>query len=57
VTCFLFFKETLNNIHKHAVASSVSISLFIEKENLRLIISDDGKGFDTTKTYSPERNQ
>jgi signal transduction histidine kinase len=46
---FLIFKESLNNIQKHAAASVVSISLFIEKENLRLLISDDGKGFDTTQ--------
>ena len=46
---FLIFKESLNNIQKHAAASTVSISLFIEKNNLKLLISDDGKGFDTTK--------
>ena len=46
---FLIFKESLNNIQKHAAASAVSISLFIEKENIKLIINDDGKGFDTTK--------
>ncbi len=46
---FLIFKESLNNIHKHASASSVSISLFIEKDNLRLLINDDGKGFDANK--------
>ncbi len=46
---FLIFKESLNNIQKHAAASSVSISLFMEKDKLRLLISDDGKGFDTTQ--------
>jgi signal transduction histidine kinase len=46
---FLIFKELLNNIHKHAAASAVSISIFIENDNLRLLIGDDGKGFDTTK--------
>jgi len=46
---FLIFKETLNNIHKHAAATSVSISLFIQNENIKLIISDNGKGFDTTQ--------
>jgi len=46
---FLIFKETLNNIQKHAAASVVSISLSIEKENIILIINDNGKGFDTTK--------
>jgi ligand-binding sensor domain-containing protein/two-component sensor histidine kinase len=46
---FLIFKEALNNIHKHAGATSVSISLFVEKEMLNLVISDDGRGFDTTQ--------
>jgi signal transduction histidine kinase len=46
---FLIFKESLNNIHKHAGASFVSISLSIMKENLVLVIRDDGKGFDVTK--------
>ena len=46
---FLIFKESLNNIQKHAASTSVSISLFIEKDNLRLLIIDDGKGFDTTQ--------
>ena len=46
---FLIFKETLNNIHKHASASFVSISLSITRDNLVLVVRDDGKGFDTTK--------
>jgi two-component sensor histidine kinase len=46
---FLIFKEALNNIHKHAGATSVSISLFVEKEMINLVISDDGRGFDTTQ--------
>lgn len=49
---FLIFKESLNNIQKHAAATSVSIYLFIEKDNLKLHITDDGKGFDTTKPSS-----
>jgi signal transduction histidine kinase len=31
---YLIFKETLNNIHKHAMASAVFISLYVEKENI-----------------------
>jgi signal transduction histidine kinase/ligand-binding sensor domain-containing protein len=46
---FLMYKEVLNNIHKHAAASAVFISLFVEREKIRLIVGDDGKGFDTSK--------
>jgi len=45
----LIFKESLNNIYKHASATAVVIRLFIEKTNLIMIITDNGKGFDTTK--------
>ena len=43
---YLLFKETINNIYKHASASNVEIKLWLEKKNLQLQISDDGKGFD-----------
>jgi signal transduction histidine kinase len=46
---FLIFKEALNNIHKHAAASSVNIALSLDKEILNLVISDNGIGFDTTR--------
>lgn len=45
---FLIFKEALNNIHKHAFASNVKISLFMRNNNLWLIITDNGKGFEPT---------
>jgi ligand-binding sensor domain-containing protein/two-component sensor histidine kinase len=45
--CFLIFKETINNIYKHANAKHVQIKLWIGKGHLHMIISDDGKGFDT----------
>jgi len=45
----LIFKEALNNIQKHASATSVSILLLLENERVRLLITDNGKGFDTNK--------
>lgn len=51
---WLIFKEALNNIQKHAAASFVSIALFLENENVRMIIKDDGRGFDTSRPT--ERN-
>ena len=46
--CFLVFKETINNIYKHAEAKNVYIKLWLQHSNLFLEIKDDGKGFDTT---------
>ncbi|MCG2615904.1 histidine kinase [Terrimonas sp. NA20] len=43
---YLVFKETLNNIFKHAEAKNVWINVQIEKGNLIMSVRDDGKGFD-----------
>ncbi len=39
-------QEALNNIYKHAQASSVNIVVERRKDAMVLIIEDDGKGFD-----------
>lgn len=39
-------QEALNNIAKHADASEVSIQLLKQQELVRVVIEDDGKGFD-----------
>lgn len=43
---FLIFKESINNIVKHADCKSVKIELIIENAEIRLILKDDGKGFE-----------
>lgn len=43
---FLVFKEALNNIIKHSGASEVRISLRIEPDSIRLVVEDNGRGFD-----------
>ncbi|PZR26583.1 MAG: hypothetical protein DI535_13670 [Citrobacter freundii] len=43
---YLVFKESLNNIFKHAEAKNVWINVHVEKNNLVLSVRDDGKGFD-----------
>ena len=45
VALFRIVQEALNNISKHASASSVSISLEGDSTFVRLCITDDGKGF------------
>lgn len=41
---FLIVREALNNVIKHASASSVSLSMQTSPQEMRLLISDDGKG-------------
>jgi len=46
---FRIIQESINNILKHSRAKNVSISLEDNLEILRINISDNGKGFDTSK--------
>jgi signal transduction histidine kinase len=43
---FLIFKESLNNLVKYSAATLVSIQLFSEGQLVKLIIKDNGRGFD-----------
>ena len=43
---FRIVQEALNNVIKHAAASSVNISLAYEHADVRVRIKDDGRGFD-----------
>ena len=42
-------QEALNNIDKHAKASHVSVTWTVEGASARLVIADDGRGFDASK--------
>ncbi|HLA52310.1 MAG TPA: 7TM diverse intracellular signaling domain-containing protein [Flavitalea sp.] len=44
---FLSFKETLNNILKHAQATEVLITMRLEGKRLMITIKDNGTGIDT----------
>ena len=46
ITIYRIIQEQLNNILKHAYASSVFIELNKAKEQIYLQVKDDGKGFD-----------
>jgi signal transduction histidine kinase/sugar lactone lactonase YvrE len=48
---YLVFKETINNIVRHAKASSVKIDFRLTDDELTLRIADDGAGFDTTREF------
>ena len=48
---FFIYKETLNNIVKHAESKSVEIKIRFESNTIFLSIKDDGKGFNTETGY------
>jgi signal transduction histidine kinase len=43
----MFFKEALHNIIRHSGAPSAEISMSGDEKNLRLVVHDEGCGFDT----------
>ena len=45
---YLIYKESINNIHKHALANNVWIDVHLQNGKLHLKIKDDGKGFDSS---------
>jgi PAS domain S-box-containing protein len=46
LTMFRIVQEALNNIVRHADATETIIELSIDSETIKLVIKDDGKGFD-----------
>lgn len=46
LTVYRIIQEQLNNVLKHAEASSVAITLGVSNEKIRFRIVDNGKGFD-----------
>lgn len=52
LTIYRVIQESINNILKHSQANSFSVQLIYTNELLKIIISDDGKGFDPQKTIS-----
>lgn len=51
---FLIYKELLNNIHKHAAATEVTIDMWFQEQKLIMAIGDNGKGFN--KNVQTHRN-
>lgn len=49
---FLVFKEAVNNAAKYSQATSVTIRLSRHNHCLQLTVSDNGKGFDTSRVTS-----
>ncbi|OGO78717.1 MAG: histidine kinase [Clostridiales bacterium GWB2_37_7] len=51
---FRIIQESLNNIRKHAHAKYIHVKLEFIAESIKLIISDDGKGFDKGNVKSKD---
>src|SRR5260370_196895 len=49
---FLIFKESVNNIVRHADCTRVEIQFAVEKAGLALCVRDDGKGFDAAQALA-----
>jgi two-component system NarL family sensor kinase len=45
ITIFRIVQEGLANVHRHASASRVAIDVRVIREQLHLVVSDDGRGF------------
>jgi len=46
---FLIYKEALNNVARHGRGRSVDVSLSVDDQSLRLVVADDGVGFDPNR--------
>ena len=53
VTLYRILQETCQNILKHAKATKTDVSLSYENQNIKLVIRDNGIGFDTQKVTVP----
>ena len=49
---YLFFKEAINNAVKYSHAKKVSVSIARKDHCAEMNITDDGKGFDSTKIFN-----
>jgi signal transduction histidine kinase len=50
---FRIAQEALANVHKHAAASQVTVTLADDGEGARLSVRDDGRGFDPERAVAP----
>ena len=53
---FLIVKESLTNVLKHAGGSVVHLQIKTDGRTLKIVIADDGKGFDANSPASEQRN-
>jgi PAS domain S-box-containing protein len=51
---FRIAQEALTNVTKHAQATQTTVAVEVENETVRLVISDDGIGFDPVRVTGPD---
>lgn len=56
LAAFRIIQEALNNIRKHAKAQHVVVKLEFVKEHIKLVVSDDGVGFDKGNVQSQDND-
>jgi signal transduction histidine kinase len=57
IAAYRIVQEALSNIHQHAAAESVSVSVRYSPQQVRITIRDDGQGFDMERVMlSPPRH-
>jgi signal transduction histidine kinase len=49
-TLLMVIKETLNNAVKYSEATELRLQIFCQGQNLVVVVSDNGRGFDASKT-------
>ncbi len=54
--CYRVVQEALTNVARHAQASSVEVALAVRDTSLRIIVADDGLGFDPRATCGRTRH-
>ena len=53
IACFRIAQEAITNVLRHAGARAVSLEMWLEDEELRLTITDNGRGFPTAQFDQP----
>ena len=48
---YLIFKESINNIVKHAQANKTNVKIWSDRNQVFLLIEDNGIGFDTNENF------
>jgi len=56
INLYRIAQEALNNVLKHAKASKVDVLLEYGKDDVVLVIEDDGRGFNTNVKSAPKRS-